>query len=318
MSDAVIDPLPPVLNQSTLNLLAGASGVGKTSLIAYMAACLVHGRPLLGHQPTAVPAVGYLGADRPWKGDTELWFRAVGLSDIPHYSLVEDRSFHTSRFSHAKPGTAADIFEEHVRTMALPPGSVLFVDPIALYIGGDQNHYTKVAMGCINIQRVIQDLQLCVVGVDHSSKQKGDNDNRYTRLQDRISGSMAKLGYSATQMYLAGPEEMGEDCHTFLWNPHHAPSQTFKLKQDPETGLFRPVGDDTVVGTPITLPDAVLSFYASLPDVPFSSFSIVQSCGDAYDRATVFRYLKQLKDAGLIIQPKHGFWQKTPPATSQA
>ena len=75
--------------------------------------------------------------------------------------------------------------------------------------------------------------------------------------EDRMGGSMAKLGYSATQMYLAGPEEMDEAYHTFLWNPHHAPSQTFKLKQDPDTGLFAPIGEDD----PMTRPVLVSSEY---------------------------------------------------------
>lgn len=315
MSDVIlVDPLPPVLSHSTLNLLAGASGVGKTSLIAYMAKCFLDGTPLFGYQPAKIPAVGYLGADRPWKGDTELWFKAYGIPDLPYYSLVEDAKFQTAKFSNAKPGVAAEIFEEHLLQMQLPPSSLLIVDPIALYIGGDQNHYTKVAMGCINLQRVIRKYGYCVIGVDHSSKQKGGDDSRYTRLQDRIGGSMAKLGYSATQMYLAGPEEMELPHHTFLWNPHHAKSQTFALKQDPETGLFTPIGGTV---TPekaevLKLSEDELKFCAALPQEPFSSAAITQLFADLYSRATIFRYLRALQAAGLVEQIRHGLWQKTP------
>lgn len=319
MSDApqVVDPLPPVLSQSTLNLLAGASGVGKTSLIAYMASCLVKGAPLFDRQPTPIPKVAYIGADRPWTGDTELWFQAYGIHDIAHYSLIEDDDFQMQRFLQPKSGIHATIFAEILDSLALPYGSVVFADPIAMFIGGDQNHYIRVATGCVNLYKVIRKRRLCVIGVDHSSKQKGDSDSRYTRLQDRISGSMAKLGYTATQMYLAGPEEMGEDCHTFLWNPHHAKSQTFKLHQNPENGTFRYEGE-----TPehrsvkpkresaLTPPQQALLL--QIPTDPAVSTSTLQrQNSDTRSRASIFRDLTSLEAQGYLRQPSHGLWTRT-------
>ncbi len=319
----VLDPLPPVLSKCTLNLLAGASGVGKTSLIAYMASCLIHGVPLFDRQPTAIPKVAYIGADRPWTGDTELWFNAYGIPDIAHYSLIEDDGFEMSRFLLPKSGMHASIFADILDGLELPPGSVVFADPIAMFIGGDQNHYIRVATGCVNLYKVIRKRQLCVVGVDHSSKQKGDSDSRYTRLQDRISGSMAKLGYTATQMYLAGPEEMNEDCHTFLWNPHHAKSQTFKLHQNPLDGTFAYTGETpehrTATPAPPHTPEgelspAVQSLLLCIPAAPsfISTATLIQQ-SDTASRATIYRYLKELEAARLVAQLGRGIWQRTAP-----
>lgn len=328
--DPVRDPLPPVLTHSTLNLLAGASGVGKTALIAYMAAAFKRGTLLLGHQPAPVPAVGYIGADRAWTNDSARWFAKVGLTedDIPHYAIVEDPAFDTTRLRlgtlpKAKASPYAALFAEHVDKLALPPGSVLFVDPIALYVGANMNDYVKCAMGCIDLQRIIRQRSLCVIGVDHSGKQKGGDDS-YTRLQDRIGGSMAKLGYTSTQMYLAGPEEMGESHHTFLWNPHHARTQTFTLKQDTETGLFRVLGeaedapheDTPEVTGPVLFTEPMRAVLAALPDPPawISTSQLVTQFGAHFHRATLFRALKQLEKSGLAVQPQHGAWSKAQPA----
>jgi biotin operon repressor len=311
------DPLPPVLSACTLNLLAGGSGVGKTALLAMLCRKLVHGELIFGYQPAPnIPAVAYIGLDRPWEGDTEKWFQKVGLPDIPHYSLLDDESFDLKALAKMTPGSGAEILKQLVQKLNLPPGSVVIVDPIALLIGGDMNSYTKVALGCIHLYRVIKQLGICVIGVDHSSKQKGGDDAKYTRLQDRISGSMAKLGYSATQMYLASPEECGSDYHTFLWNPHHAPSQQFQLRQDPSNGLFLPVEDadpnhqvlQADRNSPLTA--TLQALFAQFSTQPVSTAQLIALHADC-DRSTVWRRVKQLEQRGLIVQIKHGLWTKS-------
>ena len=311
MTDGTTDPLPRILTTGSLNLLGGGSGVGKTALLAWMATCFRDGIPIFGHPVNPVPAIGYIAADRPW-ADSRLWFEAVGFPEIHYYSMVDDRQFNTARLQGAKPKIHAEIFEEFVNNLQMPPGSLLFVDPIALFLGGDLNHYIRMAIGCVNLYRVVLARQLCVVGIVHSGKQKGEKD-RYVRLQDRLSGSMAQLGHTGTQMYLAGPEEMDSPYHTFHWNPHHAPPDTFQIEQDRTTGLFKPVGDDVAAGPPLVLSDEVLGFLGGLPPpgTPVNTPGLLQLFIDSMDRATIFRRVRLCVASGHLRKLKHGVYERT-------
>lgn len=314
---AVPDPLPPVLCHSTINLLAGASGVGKTALIAYMARCLIHGEPLLGHQPQPVPGVCYISTDRRWDDGADHWFKLMGVSDLPHYALTQDRGFDLKRFSQVRAGLHAQVFDEALTKAGAGPGWVVFADPIALFMGGDMNNYVRIMQASLFLRRVVEDRQVCVIGVDHSSKQKGEQD-RYVRLQDRIGGSMAKLAYADTQMYLASPDETDSDAYTFLWNPHYAPSQTFSLRKD-NRGLFVPVHDLTAVTAPLLTPEEA-PIYHEIPEPPqaISTAELVGLFADS-SRATLWRRLTSLEAKGYVRQPRRGAWSRatpTAPSTS--
>src|SRR3990167_5965857 len=58
------DPLPGVLDFGTLNMLSGASGVGKTCLLSTLLVQLRDGGRIFGRQATPPPAIGMVCADR--------------------------------------------------------------------------------------------------------------------------------------------------------------------------------------------------------------------------------------------------------------
>jgi hypothetical protein len=321
MSTVLADPLPNILTVGSLNLLAGASGIGKTALIAGLARAFRDGGTIFGHAVTAPPAVGYVTADRPWSG-TQHWFSQVGFGDIRHYSLVDDHSVDLKLWRRKDKRTA--FFGMCVDQLDLPRGSLLIVDPIALFLGGNLIDYDAVAFACIELHRYLQDHEYCCIGVCHAAKQKSSENEKYARLQDRINGSGALLGYTGTQMYLAPPEETGESTYTFVWNPHCAPAELFSLSKGPR-GLFdlsqaataNLTGTTAVTitkapdtGPPALRPDEyeeLQAVYAKfLPGESLSVHTVVSAI--PHSRATVYRRLKRLVELGYLVNDAKGLW----------
>lgn len=318
-SSASRDPLPDILPRHSLNLLAAASGVGKTALLATIMRQLTRRAPVFGVTPGEITAVGYISTDRPWTTDSKLWFEAAGVPDMRHYSLVEDRSFQTSRLRN-KLGRVL-IFEECLGKLNLPPGGLVIVDPIALFLGGNLLDYDICAIACIDIQRILAQRDITAIATVHSAKQKADTKDRYLRPQDRILGSMALLGYSSTQMYLASPEECGDDAgyYQFSWNPHHAPPAVFSLKRL-ANGLFEhsspyEVTEVRVEAQPLeALPERARAVYGQLPAYPglLPREGVLAACAELGSQKTVYRMLEVLQRAGHVVNPKRGHWGRAP------
>lgn len=310
----LLDPLPDIFTLGSLNLLAGASGIGKTALMAWMMTRFRDGASLFGHATNPPTAIGYFSADRPWK-DTLKWFEKVGYPDVRHYSLVDDHSMSLDG-PQLRKRERVKFFQTCADKLDLPPGALLIVDPIALFLGGNLLDYDAVAFACMGIHRYADTRRYCCWGMAHASKQKGDEKARYMRLQDRISGTNALLGFTGTQMYLAPPGETESDFYTFMWNPHNAPAESFELDKDPKTGLFRAVKQRTRPDL-TTLPVAVQSVYALFPASPatLSTVDLITLVKDAISRPTLFRHLKVLVDTGHIEQPQRGLWRIAPPGT---
>ena len=126
---------------------------------------------------------------------------------------------------------------EFIDKLTLPRGSLLFVDPIGLFLGGNLLDYDGCAVACHEIRVLLRDRGLTLIATAHSGKLKADGKERYARLQDQILGSTALLGFSDTQMVLASPEETGQQHYTFMWLSHLAPPETFLMARNAE-GIF--------------------------------------------------------------------------------
>src|SRR6188508_3150130 len=87
------DPLPGILPQGGISLLAGAPNVGKTALIAGILRNFRDQRPIYGKQPAPVAAIGYVNADRSWARGSGVWFERVGYPEIPQYTMSDDATF---------------------------------------------------------------------------------------------------------------------------------------------------------------------------------------------------------------------------------
>jgi AAA domain/IclR helix-turn-helix domain len=299
----VPDLIDKILLRNSVNLLAGAPGVGKTALLAYLLPRFRDGKSVFGYQPRPVPKIAFLGADRSWDTSTRHWFDAAGYGDLPHYCLQDDRGWNPQSMRNRQ--NRIQILTAALDKLDLPRGSLVAVDPLAPFLGGQLNDYDACAVSCIIIRRLCQDRDLTIIGTAHAAKQKAEAKARYQRLQDRILGSTALHGYTDTQMYLASPEETGEKFYTFLWNPHHKPAEIFPLGRD-AAGLFVPYADSVRSQEE----GKVLAAITDLEDgTAFADIVIVSEVS----RATVHRYLQELIKEGVVARVGQGRYRRIRP-----
>jgi len=230
-----LDLLPNIIPYGSVSLLSGAPGLGKTALLATIAKAFRDQTPLFGHQPNPVADIGIINADRGWERGGKVWFQRAGFPDIKCYSMPDDAKFDPRCLRKKHERTA--LLAEFIDKLKLPPGSLLFGDPMGLFLGGNLLDYDGCAVACHEIRAILRARGLTLIATAHSSKLKADPKDRYHRLQDQILGSTALLGFSDTQLVLASPEETGQRFYTFMWASHLAPPETFLLERN-EVGIF--------------------------------------------------------------------------------
>lgn len=294
------DLIDRILLRDSVNLLAGAPGVGKTALLAWLLPKFRDQAPIFGYTPGPAAKIAFLGADRSWTHSTRLWFEAGGWPDLPHYSLQDDPHFNPQALRNKS--NRVEILKASLDQLLLPPHSLVVVDPLALFLGGNLNDYDSCMVACSQIRRVCQDRQLTMIGTAHAAKQRADKSERYLRLQDRILGSTSLFGYTDTQMYLASPEETGERFYSFLWAPHHKPAEIFALGRTKE-GLFVPYEESSRSEEEAKILAAISAAEAG------SAFAEIVIAVDV-SRATVHRYLQDLMKEGLVVKIGQGRYKR--------
>lgn len=307
------DPLPDILPGGGISLIAGASGIGKTAFLAWWTTRFRDEAPIFGIEPAKIPLQAILAIDRSWVQSTSKWFEAAGFPEIPAYCPADDPSISPSRWRNKAHRIA--LLNEFLDKLAarcpggvLPPGTIVYVDPLAPFLGGNLLDYDGCTVACLEIRNICRARRITIIGTAHTSKLKSDPKDRYTRLQDRILGSTALLGYTDTQMYLAGPEETENGLYAFFWNPHHAPKALFPLDRDPKTGLFVPAGE---------LPrhedqQKILAFFDQQPDRRARFVEVLVGTGLA--KATAHRHLQILVHDGLLKMIGRGFYEYVKPS----
>ncbi len=292
--------LEPILPACSVNLLAGAPGAGKTTLLAGLTVRFRDGLDVFGYRPTYIPRQVFIGADRSWLKSTRKWFILAGYPDIEAYSLQDDTSFRKARLRKKQDRMA---ILRHCFTQfhpALQPGTLIWVDPLSLFLGGNLIDYDTCLVACSEIRELCQEHGVTLIGTAHASKQKADKAQRYLRLQDRIAGSVALFGYTDTQMYLAAPEEISEDFSLFHWNPHHSKPESFKLTRA-ENGLFVPY-EDPESGREGEL----LELIPTSPQLIGAGALIALAAERAISKATCYRFLETLREHGAVLKVGHG------------
>ena len=285
-----------------LSLLAGAPGVGKTALVAGMLRDLRDQRSIFGHPSSPVPACGFVNADRGWHKGAGLWFDRVGYPEIQRYSLADDREFSAKRLRRRLERT--DLLASFIDRLKLPSGSLIIVDPVSIFLGGNLLDYDTCFVASQEIRAYLRLRGYTMLGTAHSAKMKTNKQDRYLRLQDQILGSTALLGFSDTQMYLASPEELGKAYYAFLWHPHGAKAETHFLDRDNQ-GLFVPwTGADNATQQRILvlIPD----------DGTAIEFKGIVELAEAipYSRRTVKHVLDQLMERGIVERAGYGKYRR--------
>jgi AAA domain len=297
----VPDVIPDRLPGGGISILAGAPNMGKTALISTILRDLRDGRPIFGHQPRAVPGIGVINTDRGWAKGAGLWLQRAGFPEVPHYSLADDPDFNMKRLRRKFDRT--DILASMIDSLGLPPDSVINVDPISLFLGGNLLDYDSCMVACGEIRAYLRERRYTMLATAHSAKLKMNKQDRYMRMEDQVLGSTAISGFSDTSLYLASPQETGKEYYQLVWHPHGAKRETYCLERDPQ-GLFVPyTGVDTATQA------RVLALFPA--DGVTIGFAALVEYAEALplSKATVKRTLDALLDRGVVERVKHGLYR---------
>lgn len=294
-----LDPIPDVLPFGSVCFFAGASGVGKTIMLAEWCARWRDGRTICGHKTQRPVGFGVLAADRDWSTYAAA-FHAAGFPDIPHYTLAEDAESSPTSWGQK---TALDLFETCLNKLAPMPGSLILVDPIApLFIIGDQNRARDVAVSLHWFRRCARNRSLTFICCANVAKAKANEE--YQRPQDRISGSGAFVAYSDTQIYMIG--ETDPDTHVSLgWTPRCAPAEEFKFAFDQQTHLFIPY--DLPAGG-VRKSDKAAQLLPLIPDEGIDVGDLEDHAVDQLHihRSTFYRWLGKLYETQRVARDPFG------------
>src|SRR3970040_1474709 len=175
------DPIPGIIPFGSLTMLAGAPGVGKTTMIAEWIARWRSGRTIWGHATNRPAAFAYIAADRHWSSHAS-WFQRVQYPDIPHYCLIDDAKFDQRILTNSQ--LTMDVIKRCLDNASSgeppPPGSLVVIDPaVPFCIAGSQNSPREVAYSLISIARLARERQYTIILVGHFGKQKTESREQY-------------------------------------------------------------------------------------------------------------------------------------------
>jgi hypothetical protein len=303
VADYPPDPLPGIIPGGGISIIAGASGLGKTAFLAWWTTRFRDNLPIFGHPVGPFSEQVILAIDRSWVQSTSKWFEVAEYANIRAYSPLDDPSFRPARARSKQHRLSLLIEFLDKFTPAIPPHALVYVDPLSPFLGGNLNDYDSCMVACMEIRELCRQRQITIIGTAHTAKLKGDPADRYTRVVDRILGSAALLGYTDTQMYLAGPDETEGRYYEFTWNPHHAPQATFPLDRDKKSGLFIPPGTQPRDEEEL----AIVKYLKDQPEQVARFADIVAAI--ALPKATIHRHLQALVKDGLVHCPAKGFYK---------
>lgn len=293
------DPLTPYILGGSINLLVGSHQAGKTAMLGRLIRDWMSGHVLGQPVPEgAITGHGVLTTNRSWQHSDRL---STAFKDLPSplttYSLTDDATFDLKDF---RTRTArVELFEKCLNQMGLARGSLLWVDPFALFLGSNLLDFDACAVSCLEIRKVLAARGLTLIATTSTAKPKADQENTYPRLLDRIYGTASQLSFVDTCLYLATPDERQRaNIYTLQVYPQYAKMLTVDFIRT-EDGTFEPAP-----------PDA--EFTQLLALLPFDGTIVsTATLADALtpkdmSRRTLYRTLRELVTLGRLVKVGHG------------
>lgn len=291
-------PLPPYILGGTINLLVGSHQSGKTPMLGRLIRDWMQGK-VLGQDvpPSAITGHGILTTNRSWQHGMAF---SPAFRDLPQpistYSLIDDGTFDLKDFRTRM--ARVELLEKCLDRMQLSRGSLLWVDPFALFLGSNLLDFDACAVSCLEIHKVLAARNLTMIATTATAKPKAEQENTYPRLLDRIYGTASQLSFVDTCMYLATPDELQRaGIYTLQVYPQYAKMLSLDFVRD---------GDGCFVEAP---PDAeylpILDCFVEgeilkLADLKDKLVPAVMS------RTTLYRALRVLVADGRLRKVSHG------------
>lgn len=298
-----LDPIPRIILWRSVNLVAGASGSGKTIMLAEWAARWRDGRGICRHVTNIPTGIGVIAADRDWVTYHKA-FSAAGFAEIPRYALLEDPEFNPQNWG--RKNTAFTLFEQCLAQLNPQPGWIVYVDPVSpLFVQGNPNDMKDVALSCCWYRVMARKYGITLVLFSNVAKQK--TEDTYKRVQDRIAGSGAWVAYTDTQISVEQDEEGILSLHM---TPRNARAETHTFKFNDETKLFCPYQDPKLLAIAEDIPPHLAEALALVPEPPGTITSpdlVRRICAErGVKRTMAFKSIQQLVERKLISRDTLG------------
>ena len=298
--------LVPLIPHEQVSILAGDSGVGKTTLLMQLLRAAQQGDTFCGFAFPSSWELAVISADRSWASIEETANRAgADLGQTHHRSLIDDTSISLPEFERNPLHLLCNDL-----IPSILPANLLLLDPLVMWLGVSILDAQRLAARLVRLSRLAKEHHLTIVGTAHAAAAR--TDYGYIRAQDRIAGSKgALLGFTSTQMFLDSPETTNKKSGSlFTWTivSHHAAPRTLYLRRD-EQGLFHPAPGQAVLDATSEdrSVDALLLELAHGATGASTSADLLQACEMAgFSRATLYRALDRLVTKGDLARIAHG------------
>jgi hypothetical protein len=294
--------LPP----EQISILAGSSGVGKTTLVLQLLKASQDGDDFCGFAISSQWRIGIISADRGWSEYEETAKRVgTSLDGIKHVSLIDDLKIDLKAYGE----DAFTLLCDKLIPQLLPL-DLLIVDPLSGMLATDLGKYHKVSAKLLMLGRILKQYHLSALGLWHAAAAR--TDFTYRRPQDRINGSKSGiLGFTATQMFLESAEERGEvghPHHRWVIQSHHSEPRIVFLELG-ATG-FAPSQNQILVGN-VALPNQIVDFFAIGQDLE-TGFILSAFEPLGFSRRTIERTLQALTKDGRLTRSAQGVYHRPP------
>ncbi len=298
------DPLPGIIPFGSICIMSGASGVGKTRLMASWFRAWLDGGLILGVQSNRPTGLYYLAVDRPWEPTYASIFASAGIA--PHeyakYTLLDDPSYEPLSLLE-KGHKPLEHLKRCLDKLGPKPGGEVVIDPMSpLFLQGDQNNAKEVAVTIHKLRR-LQEEYLCSFLCAANVKKTLMSED-FLRPQDRISGSPAFQAYGDTQFNFTQDGPNSWDTRTLFWVARDAPSGSEKFVFDEETRLFVRATGVVRDSSPIAeedRPTRVLQLIPEDASIGAVDLLVLARACMKISRSLLYKVLDELCAAGRVI-----------------
>lgn len=271
-----------------VNLIAGASGAGKTRFSIPILFALLDGKPILGRRCDPMPGIAYIACDRTSEDAADT------MSDMGYDPR---RLFLFSFMDNELEWRLSKVVE------VIPPGTNLtFIEAIgALVEHGKINDYHEVLRFGRQVNRAIRQSGSEIIGTTHVPKLKQDENFKHTR--ENIFGAASWAGFAGTIIVI---DELPTSQRSVNVLTRDFPAERFTYEFNDNGHL---VESSQVVGR--TLMDRWLE---KLPLGSQIETASIQEAGEHFklSRATVTRWISDTCEQGMLITVSRGTYQKRP------
>lgn len=287
----------PILPRRTVNLVIGASGAGKTTLMFQWLAAWQRSEPFLGFPSTPAP-IAYIALDRTVRSIHRTMDRLL----LPHDAFPV----------HSLLGSRLPLALESCLKIA-PNAHLFVIEAISRMVGGKGiNDYAAVADLMCSAQVWCEREGRTLLGSCHSSKVK--EGQQYLNPRERVMGSGAWPAYTETNFFLEQTQPpKGAEINTSqrdLWIlPRNAPEQKLSLVFQNGRLSLAPSGAGAGSLTPAEA--AAWEIISAFPEPDFATGDFVDKMeGFGLHRATAFRALTRFEEEHLVSKAAHGTWRR--------